>query len=141
MNNCIINILSILSLYIPNASIQYKEKIAIYTCKYSEEYQIDYRWPISIMYMETRFRNFKTRNQTDDIGIMQLHCPTNSNSHYCTSCDVTKLQCNIKQGIKFLANIRNNCQLKHKHTPHWVRHYNWNSKYYGKKIIKFYKGL
>lgn len=139
MTKCVLIVLSVISAYIGNPLK--KKQIAKHICKYSQLYKIDFRWPLSIMYVETKFRHIVKPNNTKDVGIMQIHCPYKTYSTYCGGCDIKKLECNIKQGTKFIVNTRKRCLQKHKHKSPWVRHYNWNSKKHSKKVLDFYASI
>jgi hypothetical protein len=113
-----------------------RPRIATYTCRYTYQYSQKYvrdtplllATPLAIMHLERRFTHTRRPNATYDYGIMQLHCPDKKYAWWCRQCDIRKLRCNIKQGIKYLARTKAKCLRTHTHKSHWTRHYNWHSK-------------
>ena len=134
----------------------YHKKIAKPVCHYTVEQpswrtKIDPLTVLAFMYHETRFRHTKKFSRTDDIGIMQLHCPESRYTNWmCDSCDIRKLRCNIKNGIKYIRWLRDTYGAGSTHRrapppsnwiPHWPQYYNYYSKGYYLKIARIKNNL
>lgn len=124
-----------------------KLEIASYTCKYSEIHQIDPILSLSVMYHETKLKHSSIPNRTEDIGIMQIHCPSDNSNEWCNKKNIKyikSIEGNINTGVKLIKLAHNNCFTLyplHDHKSHWIRHYNWNSTNYDKNILSIYKNL
>jgi hypothetical protein len=52
-------------------------------------------------------------------------------------CDLFNVRCNIKEGTWEMATWKRACSTEHKKHRHihWLKHYNWNSKYHHLRIL------
>lgn len=124
------------------APAKYRSDIAKYTHKYSLKYDIDPLLALAVMYHESRFRPYINNPRFHDYGLMQIHCPSRNYVLWCR--DLKKLKTikyNIKIGIYILSTWKKKCIKRHIHKYHWVRHYNWYSKDYDKRVLKVYERI
>lgn len=112
------------------------DKMAKAICHYSKKRDLDPFLVVSIIKHESDF-SYRLRSRTNDYGLMQLNSKKRiSNAgldRY--KCDLFDIKCNINKGTRFLYVWRRACLKKHKHKSHWLRHYNWNSRYHHAKIL------
>jgi len=129
---CILFVTCILTDFYHQPQAKVKQITPI-VCKASKKYNIRVKYPLAIMYYETRFIH-KTRSKTNDVGIMQLHCPKETRGLTCNKCDIKKLSCNIDRGMRLLYLRKKKYQSKYDKSYKWLQHYNFYSKGYARKI-------
>jgi len=139
VKTCIVLLICLLS----TQGQPYRESkaIATYTCQYTNKYKVDPIVVLAIMKHESSFRQLKYPSRTNDYGLMQLHCPKDSPFKFCNRCNVKKMECNIKEGVRLLYQMKKSCLAKNKGTHHWLRHYNWYDRQYPNKILKIINEL
>jgi hypothetical protein len=109
------------------------KSIAKNICRYSISKKMDPYIVLGIIRHESGF-NPRAKSKTDDHGLMQI----NRIWHH-SRCNIYKIRCNIRTGIKVLVYARKACK-KHKlagyhlHT-HWLRHYNWYDKNHHLRVL------
>ena len=136
--SCISLVVCLLTGYYHQSSHKSRH-LAPLICKSAHRYHITPPTILAIMYRESRFTH-SICSHTDDIGIMQLHCPPYTTGPTCNRCNVKKLTCNIDRGTRLLAIKKRRWQYKYKHPYHWIQHNNYYSKNYYKKVYEKIRG-